>query len=123
MRALCEELLIKRREASEHLRVRAINANMFEVFSADSNDVVDLNARSCTCKVFDLDEIPCQHAMAVCRTVKLRSVAPFCSPFYTSEIVLLAYASQVVPLSLSREWVIPAEIRSNIVLPPRMRIP
>ncbi|KAK1360827.1 hypothetical protein POM88_045301 [Heracleum sosnowskyi] len=45
--------------------VNSTNHILFEVLNGDIKNVVDLSVKSCTCKRFQMDQIPCAHVIAV----------------------------------------------------------
>jgi len=118
-----EKIISERRKELDRMRVRGINFTMFEVYTGDNSYVVDLQGRTCTCRVFDLDQLPCAHVMAVCKYCNLRSCDEYCSPMYTVERLLHAYACPVIPVGNSVEWIVPDEVKNIVVLPPEMRRP
>ncbi|KAL6336650.1 hypothetical protein AAG906_035964 [Vitis piasezkii] len=73
--------------------VEPINSKECNVNYAGISAQVNLDTRSCTCRQFDLDHIPCAHAIAACR-------------FYN-----ISY------------WVVPNHISDKVVLPPKTRRP
>ncbi|TYK21187.1 MuDRA-like transposase [Cucumis melo var. makuwa] len=50
--------------------VNAINDVEFQVIDGRKQFIVRLDCKSCTCRVWDLDEIPCAHALAVLRGLR-----------------------------------------------------
>ncbi|TYK22454.1 uncharacterized protein E5676_scaffold3009G00020 [Cucumis melo var. makuwa] len=51
-------------------KVNAINDVEFQVIDGRKQFIVRLDCKSCTCRVWDLDEIPCAHALAVLRGLR-----------------------------------------------------
>ncbi|KAL6339216.1 hypothetical protein AAG906_024367 [Vitis piasezkii] len=82
---------------------------------------VNLDTRSCTCRQFDLDHIPCAHAIAACRFYNI-SCYTLCSKYFTLKHYYLHIR---VYLSNGNEidWVVPNHIRDKVVLPPKTRRP
>ena len=50
-------------EEAETLAPTRINANKWVVRGGDFDAVVDLQRMTCTCKKFDLEKLPCEHAL------------------------------------------------------------
>src|SRR5262249_29177785 len=86
----------------------------------DLNATVNLNLKTCSCREFDLDQIPCAHALAVARS---RRINPYtlCSRYYTAAALVDAYAEPIRPLGHPTEWVVSDEVSARVVLPPITR--
>jgi len=72
------------------------------VTGQDEVATVDLLAKSCTCKVFDIDKIPCPHAMAALRCQYGddygRHIYEYSSSYYNVEVYLIAYVEEIKPV-------------------------
>ncbi|KAL5573622.1 hypothetical protein UlMin_023219 [Ulmus minor] len=93
---------------------------VYTMFDGDKNGVVDLQARTCSCKQFQLEQLPCAHAMIAIRHMR-GDVYNFCSDYYLSECWKAIYAGMVYPLPHQADWVVPIKIRENNLLPPDVR--
>ncbi|KAL5561311.1 hypothetical protein UlMin_031058 [Ulmus minor] len=56
-----------------------INANEWVVQGRDFNAVVDLQQMTCTCKKFDLEKLPCEHALKAAREIGEKKFYDCCS--------------------------------------------
>ncbi|KAL5581751.1 hypothetical protein UlMin_014193 [Ulmus minor] len=90
---------------------------MYTILDGDKNGVVDLQARTCSCRQFQLEQLPCAHAMIAIRHSK-RDVYDFCSEYYNSSTWKATYVGVVYPLPHQGDWVVPNEVRDVKVLPP-----
>ena len=100
------------------LKARAADQFEYEVInSAGDVWIVNMQHRTCTCRQFQMDQIPCPHAMAVCH---LRQIPPYSyvSNYYMKECLYATYQDVVHPLGSSSGWDIPEETSSRIVQPP-----
>lgn len=88
---LGEQKLRKRLDAASRMNVVKINDVEYNVLDGDLNGLVHLANRSCTCRKFDLEQLPCKHAIAVCRHLKLNPYS-FASSYYTRTTWAAAYA-------------------------------
>ncbi|KAL5541880.1 hypothetical protein UlMin_009590 [Ulmus minor] len=102
------------------LQLDPANDTVYTVFDGDKNGVVDLDRWTCSCRCFQLEQLPCAHAMIDIRHRK-RDVYEFCSDYYSSACWKETYAGVVYPLPHQGDWVIPNEVRENKVLPPVFR--
>ncbi|OAY67504.1 hypothetical protein ACMD2_20958 [Ananas comosus] len=59
-----EKILGSSRETSRFYTLNPSTDVLFQVIAADRTDVVDLSKKTCSCKRWDIDGIPCNHAMA-----------------------------------------------------------
>ncbi|XP_050217734.1 uncharacterized protein LOC126668589 [Mercurialis annua] len=76
--------------------------------------IVDLKDRTCTCRRFQLDGIPCPHAMAILREIN-QEPYKFCSSYYKKETLLKTYEETVYPIEDQKMWTIPEEVAEMIV--------
>lgn len=82
--------------------------------------IVDLNEMSCTCCEFQVDGMPCPHAIAA---IRLRRNSPYhyCCSYYTTKAVQLAYAEPIEAVGSGKDWIIPDEVKNIKVLPPKTK--
>ncbi|KAK2643566.1 hypothetical protein Ddye_025329 [Dipteronia dyeriana] len=104
-------------EKAHYLTVYPITYYSFLVKDGDLDGTVDLASKTCTCREFDMDEIPCEHALA-CIRVRRFSYADYCSPYYSSAFLVVAYSGEIHPVGHPSEWLVPENIASIVVLPP-----
>ena len=64
--------------------VKRSNDEIFNVFQDENPEIVDLKERACTCNKFQLDQLPCEHALAVLRELNQEPYT-YCSPYYTTK--------------------------------------
>ncbi|XP_075504168.1 uncharacterized protein LOC142541533 [Primulina tabacum] len=91
------------------------------VFIVSNGGIVELNRRTCRCRVFDIDRLPCAHAIAAAGHHGI-DIYELCSHYYTTNVCALAYTETIYPIPPSEEWNIHAVIDSLIVLPPKVRV-
>ncbi|TXG69643.1 hypothetical protein EZV62_004578 [Acer yangbiense] len=92
----------------------------FNVKDGEKDGLVNLSEKTCTCKEFQNDLLPCSHALAAIRFYKKKFV-DFCSDFYKTNTWLESYSGLIFPIGHPNEWNTPAEVRSEVVLPPEWR--
>ncbi|TXG69842.1 hypothetical protein EZV62_004777 [Acer yangbiense] len=81
------------------------------------NGNVDLTTKTRTCKEFDVDQLPCAHALA-CIRLRGFSFVDYCSPYYSSAFLVIAYSGEIYHVGQPSEWLVPEDIASIIVHPP-----
>jgi hypothetical protein len=98
-----------------------VDINEFNVLDGEQN-VVDLGLRRCTCRQFDLDRMPCAHALAAIR-FRCGSPYTYCSEFYFASYLQATYAASVHPVGPPSSWNVSEEARSVVITPPATRRP
>ncbi|XP_021829480.1 uncharacterized protein LOC110769758 [Prunus avium] len=83
--------------------------------------LVDLTNNNCSCRKFQLEQLPCKHVVAVCRFLKL-NVYSKASRYYTRNTWLDAYLDSIYLVQAHKMWVIPEDVRSRVVLPPMAKV-
>ncbi|XP_059310813.1 uncharacterized protein LOC132062214 [Lycium ferocissimum] len=110
------------------LLAHQISFHTFSIIGHGSVAMVDLNNRTCSCREFDLDKIPCPHAIAAIRTqfgddYGLR-VYDFVSPYYSVWSYKHAYEKSIHPVLSEEFWELPPELlESKIPCPYVVRKP
>ncbi|KAL5560036.1 hypothetical protein UlMin_036247 [Ulmus minor] len=123
MRSLVQRWHYERRTEAEKCKTRLTPSldpasdTVYTILDGDKNGVVDLQARTCSCRRFQLEQLLCAHAMIAIRHSK-RDVYDFCSEYYNSSTWKATYARVVYPLPHQGDWVVPNEVRDVKVLPP-----
>ncbi|KAH9802359.1 SWIM-type domain-containing protein [Citrus sinensis] len=93
-----DEIVTKRRTIAERMIVRPVSPHRFQVTGGGlKGGLVDLQKRTCSCRVFQLDQLVCAHAIAACLTHRVDFIN-LCSDFYTTESLAMAYAQPVEPV-------------------------
>lgn len=118
---LGEKKLRKRLDAASRMNVVKINDMEYNVLDGDMNGLVHLQNYSCTCRKFDLEQLPCKHAIAVCRHLKLNPYS-FASSYYTRATWAAAYAESIYPVPPQGTWVIPENVQNVNLLPPISKV-
>ncbi|KAM3360842.1 hypothetical protein P3S68_015696 [Capsicum galapagoense] len=111
-----------RREIADKLSVHQLHVNEF-IVQGDSQDTkVNVNAKTCTCRVWDLQQLPCTHALAVLRAQRFPNygerVYNVCSPYYSADFHKLAYSENINPVPLEEQW---DWVRESIINPPLVK--
>ncbi|RVW52246.1 hypothetical protein CK203_077285 [Vitis vinifera] len=105
--------LYSRYNMSATYLVEPINSKECNVNYAGISAQVNLDTRSCTCRQFDLDHIPCAHAIAACRFYNI-SCYTLCSKYFTTKALLSSYSECIYPTGNEIDWVVPNHIRDKL---------
>ncbi|XP_019236164.1 PREDICTED: uncharacterized protein LOC109216462 [Nicotiana attenuata] len=102
---------------SQKMRVRASIDHIHTVLDGVKRFIVCLQNKRCSCGQFQLDELPCPHALAALRH-KDESYENYCSPYYTRGSLLKTYETPVDSLPDESKWNVPQHIADEVVKPP-----
>ena len=104
------------------MEVIPVDRYIYDVRDGDKGGIVNLNTRTCTCRVFDLDQLPCAHALAVCGKIRF-DYKVLCSHMYTTTAWVSTYAESIHPVGHQSDWIVPMDIGNRVVLPPVTKRP
>ncbi|XP_015068772.1 uncharacterized protein LOC107013357 [Solanum pennellii] len=84
--------------------------------------IVDLQRKTCTCRISDLDKIPYPHAMTTIRSQHGddfgNQIYLYSSPYYSVEKYIIAYFQEVHPVPTEDSWIVPLDIIQREIPPP-----
>lgn len=104
-----------------------VGQGVFQVQIRDYQNIVDINAKTCDCRRWQLTGVPCFHAIACLRheTIKPESVLPSC---YSLETFKKAYGYNIWPCRDKSLWeltngeeVLPLKYEKKVGRPPKSR--
>ncbi|WMV35305.1 hypothetical protein MTR67_028690 [Solanum verrucosum] len=73
--------------------------------------------KTCTCRRFQMDEIPCSHVWAVLK----KEFLDLCSDLYKPNTLLVTYINPITLLHDRIDWNVPAYIENEVVRPPKFK--
>ncbi|XP_060180729.1 uncharacterized protein LOC132610450 [Lycium barbarum] len=117
-----QELLTINENKSTRMKVIPSTEYLHTVIDEGRSFIVCIEKKTCSCKMFQVDEIPCPHAWVVLKMKNL-TVDSYCSNLYKPEIVMKTYDVPIYPLPNQSEWNVPIYISEEVVLPPRYKRP
>ena len=109
-----------RYNTSSTYEVETINLMEYNVKYNGVSDPVNLQTRSCTCRHFDLDHIPCSRAIVAYRYVQM-SCYSLCSKCYSMNTLLASYVESIYPPRNRKNWAVLNDIISRVLLPLKTR--
>ncbi|XP_073138353.1 uncharacterized protein [Henckelia pumila] len=86
---------------SQKMEVIQMNTFEYHVVGVDHDAVVELNKRTCRCRVFDVDRLPCAHVIAA--GYHGMDIYELCSHYYMTNAWILAYTETIYPVPPSNE--------------------
>ena len=102
------------------LKVQAIDIHQSQVTGVSSLHVVNLIEKKCSCRRFDLEKLPCAHAIAAAEARKMSCIS-LCHHYYRKQYLYNAYYTAVMPKDDFLP--IPEALAKRICLPPEVRKP
>ncbi|CAH9058283.1 unnamed protein product [Cuscuta europaea] len=93
---------------------------IFSVYDMNIIFIVNLEDKTCTCRRFQMDELPCTHALAVLKKINQEPYR-FCSFYYTKETLLQTYSETVHPIPDQKTWQMQISEPILQVYPPHAR--
>ncbi|XP_070026502.1 uncharacterized protein [Nicotiana sylvestris] len=97
--------------------VRASTDHIHTVLDGVKRYTVCLENKKCSCGQFQLEELPCAHALEALRH-RNETYENYFSPYYTRESLLRTYEIPVNPLPDESKWNVPQHILDEVVNPP-----
>ena len=79
------------------------DGDLYEVDSGGKTFVVNLQARSCGCNLWDITGLPCSHAVA-CILRRRLNLEEFVSPYFQKETYMRAYGLSVSVMPGQDQW-------------------
>ncbi|XP_070010392.1 uncharacterized protein [Nicotiana sylvestris] len=116
-----EKILADNTILSQAMTVLPSTEFLHLIIDGQTRNVVRLHERNCSCGRFQLDDIPCPHAMAAIQKFHMDSYK-YCSDYYSIDYLLKTYEIPVNPLPDETTWQIPEHVSSQVVLPPKGKI-
>ncbi|XP_049391541.1 uncharacterized protein LOC125855945 [Solanum stenotomum] len=116
-----EEVLIVNASKSSMMKVVPSFEYIFSVYQAGRRYIVCLERKICTCGRFQLDEIPCEHAITVLKQKNVTDMHPYYSDYYKPDALEKTYEVAMVSMPDKEDWTVPDYVLDKIVLPPRYR--
>ncbi|XP_050207758.1 uncharacterized protein LOC126657158 [Mercurialis annua] len=92
-----EKILSYNYVKSLKIQVKPSTNQIYTVIDNGEKYTVKMQERKCTCKKFEIDELPCQHALAILNEMNLDPYQ-YCSKYYTKESMLATYDETVFPI-------------------------
>ncbi|KAK2654642.1 hypothetical protein Ddye_014498 [Dipteronia dyeriana] len=110
----------ERNEWSLTYNVYPIELTVYLVKDGKHDGLVDIEHCTYTCHNWGLDQLPCDHAIAVARFTKTNFNSLY-HEYYNTSWMQTAYALAINPILHPSVWEVPDEVGSVIVLPPNSK--
>ncbi|XP_019252840.1 PREDICTED: uncharacterized protein LOC109231648 [Nicotiana attenuata] len=112
-----DTMLMDNLELSQQMKVTPSTSYLYSIFDKGKQRMVFLKDRTCSCRRFQLDKLPCAHAWAVLKYKYIDHIE-YCLVYYTTKYLLKTCEIPIYPVPDESTWEIPAEVLNEKVLPP-----
>ncbi|XP_019227552.1 PREDICTED: uncharacterized protein LOC109208851 [Nicotiana attenuata] len=116
-----EEEMTKKMDLACKIFVFNLDSMLFRINSEGIEFIVDLKKRTCDCLEFQLDELPCPHAIAAINKRYLQK-SNYCSNWYSKKTWLKTYEGHVNTVGHQKSWDIPQNVEPDITKPSDVEI-
>ncbi|KAL3622172.1 hypothetical protein CASFOL_033583 [Castilleja foliolosa] len=113
----CNKRLVESGEVAAKMEVERLGGQIYHLKDGSHNYVVDLEKRTCTCNVFQVDLLPCSHAIKAISEDN-QSLYSYVHAYYKTDTLRKLWSPIIMPVAHPNEWDLPEEISSSIVKPP-----
>ncbi|XP_047267687.1 uncharacterized protein LOC124898105 [Capsicum annuum] len=84
-------------------QIRESTNYIYGVYEEGRKYIVRLDIRTCNYGRFQLDEIPCTHAIAVLKSKHVKEMKSYCSDYYKKEALVKTYEMPLCLMSDKRD--------------------
>ncbi|XP_010534315.1 PREDICTED: uncharacterized protein LOC104809906 [Tarenaya hassleriana] len=110
-------------DKARKLQVNPISAVDYQVKGGHEEYVVNLTAKTCSCRAFDMIKMPCIHAIGAATWCKM-SVHELVDPVYSTTTWRSAYADCINPINVPiEEWQVEIQVADQSCAFPSVRRP
>ncbi|XP_047268481.1 uncharacterized protein LOC124898700 [Capsicum annuum] len=102
-------------------QVSASSTYVYSVYNDGRKYIVCLDKRTCSCGRFQLDEITCEHVIAVLKSKHVVDMKPYCSKFYYPETLRKTYEESMFSMTDKKDWIVPHKVMNEVVLPSKYK--
>ncbi|XP_019253969.1 PREDICTED: uncharacterized protein LOC109232669 [Nicotiana attenuata] len=92
-----DTMLMDNLELSHQMKVTPLTSYLYSIFDKGKQRMVFLKDRTCSCRRFQLDGLPCAHAWAVLKYKYIDHIE-YCSMYYTKKYLLKTYEIPIYPV-------------------------
>ncbi|XP_047256218.1 uncharacterized protein LOC124888973 [Capsicum annuum] len=89
--------------AKTHWEVRKSTTYIYGVYEEEEKYIVWLDNRTCNCGIFQLDEIPYAHTIAVSKSKHVKKMKSYCFDYYKKERLVKTYKMPLCPMPDRRD--------------------
>ena len=118
MSTWAKKQLKEKLEKSHTYSVIHTNFHEFIVKDSDLDGHVDILQKTCSCYEFQIDQLPCEHLVDVCKHMRNYSVYDLCSHYYSVNPWVTTYAESIYLVGPQEEWDVSKEVRAYMLSPP-----
>lgn len=102
-------------ENAKVLSVQDIDSYHVQVTSGTSLHVVNLRDKKCSCRRFDMETLPCAHAIAAAESRHISRIS-LCHAYFHKMYLYYSYSTPIMPRDFALP--IPVHVATKVCLPP-----
>ncbi|XP_065858875.1 uncharacterized protein [Euphorbia lathyris] len=99
-----QEQLEKLKIEARNCFCTAVGQDKYSVDCCDTTSVVDLGARTCSCRLWQLSGVPCKHVISAIYTNRERPES-YVDRYFSKDVYLGEYSHVINPIPGPEEWV------------------
>ncbi|XP_047259309.1 uncharacterized protein LOC124891641, partial [Capsicum annuum] len=116
-----QQILQLNESKASRMMIRKSSNYIYGVYEEGRKYIVRLDNRTCNCGRFQLNEIPCTHAIVVLKRKHVKKMKPYCSDYYKKEALMKTYEMSLCLTPDKRDWKVTPEVLEDMVLPPKYK--
>ncbi|XP_047264759.1 uncharacterized protein LOC107857850 [Capsicum annuum] len=120
-----QEILTDNGVKSLRMTVKATGSYLYCVYESGRRYIIDIERGTCSCCRYQIDEIPCAHAIALLKSINIdvKEYGRCCSELYRPNTIVKTYELPIIPMPDMKDWIVPDFVDADEVLPPKYRRP
>ncbi|KAK3229504.1 hypothetical protein Dsin_001385 [Dipteronia sinensis] len=115
---VCE--MVRQRERMDMVLETPTGGHWYVVKDGEHDSLVDIKNRTCSCREWDIFQLPCKQTIVVARLTKT-NFNSFCHDYYNTFWLQTTYAPPINPVPYVSIWEVLEEMKCMIVLPPKSK--
>ncbi|XP_047264264.1 uncharacterized protein LOC107865398 [Capsicum annuum] len=118
-----QQILQLNEAKSSRMMIRESTNYIYDVYEEGRKYIIRLDNRTYNCGRFQLDEIPCEHAIVVLKSKHVKEMKSYYSDYYKKETLVKTYEMSLCPMPDKQDWHVPPEVFEDVLLPPKYKRP
>ncbi|XP_016582059.2 uncharacterized protein LOC107879549 [Capsicum annuum] len=117
-----EEMLTLNGVKALRMTVKTSSTYIYSVYESGRRYIIDLENGLCNCARFQIDQIPCAHAIFVLKSKHVKDFGDYCLEYYKPNTLVKTYEVSIVSMPDKKDWDVPNSVDEEEVLPPLYKI-
>ncbi|XP_016553039.1 uncharacterized protein LOC107852498 [Capsicum annuum] len=113
-----DEILTLNGKKALRMTVKASSPYIYSVYKSGRRYIIDLESESCSRWRFQIDQIPCAHAISILKSKHVKKFGPYCSEYCKPATLVKTYEVSIISMPDRTDWNVPNSVAEQEVLPP-----